>query len=134
MREEIENVKKEKDLTVKVFSRDTLSLVQIGTSLYGPFGVSHFNTEEEVDKQIQELSVEEVQEFDVAINHYESLIEYECKNFSLRLYKKQYILVVVDKKHPEYDDWEKKFILTKEEADMLLQYICKHTESIYFNL
>jgi len=131
--EEIEKKENEQQETIKVFVRDTLTLIQLGTALYGPFGVSRFNTEEEVKERVQTLSVHEVQTFDVELNHYDALLEFATKYFALRIYAGKFVLFVEDKKYPEYN-WVQKFNITSEEATKLLKHVISHAEKISFDL
>jgi len=133
---EVENVEKKettKEITVKVFTRDTLTIIQIGSTIYGPFGKTKFLSEKEVEERIQELAVHEIQNFNVAINHYDSLLEFECKYFALRFFAGQVILHIEDKHYPEYN-WIQTFEIANEEATKLLQYIIARAETVSFNL
>jgi len=128
---EIEKNENETKETIKVFARDTFVVVQIGTSIYSPFGVSHFDNEKEVEERIQELSLTEIHNFNVSIIHYNSFIEVTSKYFSLRLYPQaKAILYLEDKSHPEYTTWNKHFELKNEEALLLFKYFLSHAENI----
>ena len=130
---EKENEKNETKKTIKVFVRDTFVVIQIGTSIYSAFGVTNFSSEKEVEERIQELSLVEIDNFNVSIIHYDSLLEIASKYFSLRLYKKTAILYLEDKSHPEYTTWNKHFELKNEEALLLFKYFLSHAENISFD-
>jgi len=126
----VENEKEER--TVKVFSRNTTTWVQIGTAVYTALGVSHFESEKDVESYFQNHSLNdfEIKNFHVTINHYDYLIEISCKYFELRLFPKNFVLHIEDKAPPEF---VKNFSISNEEAFLLLKSIIARAETFSIN-
>jgi len=128
---EIRKVENEPEKTVKVFSRNTFTWVQIGTTVYTPFGVSHFASEREVENYFSNLSLnEETKIFHVSIILYETFVVLSVESFELRLYSKDFILHIEDKEDPKNIQ---NFDISNQ-ALLLLKYVVSRAEKISFDL
>jgi len=127
------SVEKEKETKekIKVFSRNSFTWLKIGKKIYTPFGVSNFSSEEEVEEYFRSISLYEyeIKNFHVTIIPYDTLIEFSCKYFALRLNSRNFFLHLEDKAHPEYT-WVRNFGISSEEAFLLLNYVFSRAEKI----
>jgi len=129
---ELQKYKNEPEKTVKVFSRNSFTWIQIGTTVYTPYGASQESDEKDVEEYFRNISLEgfEIKRFKITIYHYDTYVILDAEYFDLWLNRWGAVL------HMEYkkDRSVQNFKISEHDALLLINYIYSFADKITIDL
>jgi len=130
---ELQKYKNEPEKTVKVFSRNFFTWIQIGTTVFTPYGASQEHDEKDVEEYFRSISLEgELKHFKITIYHYDTYVILDAEYFDLWLNRWGAVLHMEDK-NPQNASVQN-FKISEHDALLLLNYIFARAEKITIDL